>query len=1019
YQPTPTSPSTLTARRPHHPTADTVSRLAEYGRQPAYVEVPAHATPAPPPKSCTPGSSEKPNEGGEKMDIDKYVDDFNVWRWMLYETYLGTLIFSWMEVSLQFIFLVFLLVGIALSPREPFPVYLVAMDFACAVLLGIYYYMRCFVAKIWSPWLTNSIIICALGSGYLGALLYTVIPSIRGSLLGVSYVAIGYVARFYLFTNSIRRMLARLQRMNPKYEPFFMQLINTSVALACHWLAVSTLLHVLVYNIYPSEPLEFNFFDTMYYICLCLINGPTDDLIFDSIVSRLVVICLILAVFLTVPDEFSKLSEAYQTLRRKRDKLDLLVHQYTMDQRLFAFIATGHLTSNSVMAMLTMPQKLFATFVSPTNPLLLLDNKPLEPELEAFLKCQPWATMVHFYQYQEMNDHVLGQVGRLSNRVYILADYNASLKDTVENVQRQDERNLQLGRRFSEWNQHHRPCVPADAVKIQVVLHESLELARKVSPQTPVVCFDDVFTSLFVHNTAAFGFSTLTMLFGTTLKEHFMKHFHKTVMTITSSSPDSWKDPLGHAISLFSLNQGSLFMPGFRDSNDEAYQDHLTKWAQSSSTVYLGAKLRLGPANTADTVSSSFPVNFIHSSRKISPDKLFTHFVLNPVHPELRQSRIPLLLSSHVRSNFQNFSLLPMARKGSTDTGFTDKLSDSDKSTVAPNSETTQMLHTTMEIPEPSSEKTIESSPEPVGMGYADDDIDMINPLPCNGHLVICDYLGQISRQVMPFIRQARVAHNQPQLPVVLITDLSLKSALRKRLRALGQVYIVRGIPHHLINLQRANVVQARAIVAFHWVDDTHPEIPVTLHALSHQVRTLNPRAPLIRFTSSAIFRRWEKAIENFRHNPKERFLEYWGPLTAGEGIYMDLGYYLIHNSSTYHNLNTFLFPRSIPGTSFWATLDLDKSPFIWSTLASSGSSACSDVRSSPTHTITYVKLNQRLQTHDITVVGLRRMLEHSPQKWVPSVAFMPPDGLLLYPDDQVILLVPRSLCLTELEIVL
>ncbi|KAJ1655170.1 hypothetical protein IWQ61_005032 [Dispira simplex] len=840
----------------------------------------------------------------------------------------GVLIFSWVEVSLQFVFLVFLLVGIALFPREPFPVYLVAMDFACAVLLGVYYYIRYFVAKIWSPWLTHFIVVWAVGSAYLGALLYMVVPSIRGSLLGVSYVGIGYVARFYLFTHSIRRMLARLQSMNPKYEPFVIQLINTAVSLACHWLAVSTLLHVLVYNIYRSEPLEFNFFDTMYYICLCLINGPTNDLIFDSTVSRLVVIALILAVFLTVPDEFSKLSQAYQTLRRKRDKLDLLVYQFTMDQRLFAFIITGHLTLNSVMAMLTIPHKLLAVFVSPTNPVLLLDNRPLEPELEAFLKCQPWATMVHFYQYKEMNDHVLKQVGRLSNLVHIVADYNASLKDTVENVQQQDERNLQLGRRFSGWNQHHRRFVTPDCVKIQVVLHKSLELARKVCPQTPVVCLDDIFTSLFVHSTAAFGFSTLTMLFGTTLEEHFMKQFYKIAISITSKNSDYWEGPTGQAISLFSLNQGSFFMPGFRDSNDEAYQDHLSEWKQSSSTIYLGAKLRLGPVSTTDTISESLPVKFIHNSRKISPDRLFTHFVLNPVHPELRQSRIPLLLSSHIRPNFHYFKLLPMAKKISTDSAFTELMSDKDKTTVTLNSETTQMLHTTMEILEPPSEKSVEPSPQPIGMGYTDNEMDMVDPLPCKDHLVICDYLNQISRQVLPFIRQARMAHNQPQLPVVLITDFPLSSALRKRLRALGQLYIVRGTPHLFNNLKRANVIQARAVVAFHWVDDTHPEKPVTLAVLSQQLRSLNPRVPLVRFASSAVFRRLEDTLENFRCDPQQRFLEYWGPLVSGEGIYMDLGHYLIHKTTTYHNLNTFLFPRAILGSSYWTTLDLDKLPF-------------------------------------------------------------------------------------------
>ncbi|KAJ1967647.1 hypothetical protein IWQ62_001723, partial [Dispira parvispora] len=462
------------------------------------------------------------------------------------------LILSWVEVLLQFAFSVLLLVGIALSPRDPFPIYLVAMDFSCAVLLGIHYCMNyCihysiyydvyydvqryvhysigdFTANVSSRWLVHGIVGCALGSAYLGGVLYLVLPSIRDSLLGVSYVAIGYVARFYLLTRSIQQVLARLQFTNPKYEPFAMQLITTAVGLACHWLAISTLLHVLVYNIYPSKPKEFNFFDTMYYICLCLINGPTEDLIFDSIVARLVVIALILAVFLTLPGEFSKLSQTYRTLSHKRDKLDILVNRLTIWQREFVFIITGHLTLNSVMAMLTLPRKFQREFASRTKHVLLLDSQPLEPELKAFLNCQPWANTVHFYQYQELDDHVLEQLCRLSNRVSILADYNASLKDTEENVRRQDERNLLLGRRFSQWNQNCGPFVSFNVVIMQVVLRESLEFASTVCPLTRVVCLDDVFTSLFVHSTAAFGFNTLSMLYGTTLSGNFMKELCET-----------------------------------------------------------------------------------------------------------------------------------------------------------------------------------------------------------------------------------------------------------------------------------------------------------------------------------------------------------------------------------------------------------------------------------------------------------------------------------------------------------
>ncbi|KAJ1960132.1 hypothetical protein IWQ62_004346, partial [Dispira parvispora] len=789
-------------------------------------------------------------------------------------------------------------------------------------------------------------------STYVGAFLYKVVPSIRGSLLGVSYTAIGYVTRFYLFTNSLRRMLVRLQRRNPEYEPFVIQLVNTAVSLICHWLAISTLLHVLVHNIYPSKPKEFNFFDTMYYICLCLINGPSNELIFDSTVARLVVISLILALFLTLPGEFSKLSQAYKTLRDKRDKLDFLVHQCTINEYEFGCAVTGHLTLNSVMGFLTMPEGRWrgGMYVKPF--VLLLDNKPLESELEAFLKRQPWATRVHFYQYEDLNDHILEQVSRLCVHVYIVVDYNASLNDTVKNIQRHDERNLQLYRLFLRWNHHSHS--PKPYIHTQVVLHESLVLARKVFPETQIVCLDDVFTSLFVHNTAAFGFSALVMLYGTILETSLMEKIYKAVVSIASEHRDYQESPIDQAISLFSLNRGKFLVWKFRDSKLEVYEDDLRTWAPYPRHIFIGAKLRL---ETCD----------------------------------------PYL------------NLLPMTKNNSTGPDTTEPVSNNVNTKITSNLETTQKVHTTVKISEPPSVEPIQFISSHADTGYIDDKMDAISPLACKGHLVICDYLNQISRQVLPFIRQARVAHNQPELSVVLITDFPLNRAIRKRLKALGQLHIVHGTPHHLNNLQRANVVQAKAVVAFHWVDDTQPETPMTLDALCQQLRALNPRVPLVRFTSSAILRRRKEAIRNFHRDPKRWFLEYWGPLASGEGVYTDFGHLI--PDMRYDILGSFLFPNAIPESSYWATLDLNETPFIWST------PVCSDAVSSQPPSITCEKMIQHLRLYNIVFVGMRRVLEHSPKKWVPSVVFNLPEQLLLFPKDQVILLVPRSLCLAEIEI--
>ncbi|KAJ1968241.1 hypothetical protein IWQ62_001360, partial [Dispira parvispora] len=679
---------------------------------------------------------------------------------------------------------------------------------------------------------------------------------------------------------------------------------------------VSTLLHVLVYNIYPSKPKEFNFFDTMYYICLCLINGPTDELIFDSTVARLVVISLILALFLILPGEFSKLSQAYKTLRDKRDKLDILLHRSTINGYRCKCTVTGHLTLNSVMGFLAMLQEKWIGHIVLEPFVLLLDNKPLEPELEVFLKRQTWATDVHFYQYEQLSDRVLDQVSRLSLDVFILADYNASLKDTVENIQQNDERNIQLCRRFQQWDHLHGFRFQFD-IYMQVVLHESLVLARKICPETETMCLDDVFTSLFVHNTAAFGFSTLAMLYGTILRYRLMEKIYNYVKPNVSQNRGYWESPIGQAISLFSLNQGRFLPWRFRDSNFEVYEDDLRKLAQTPGTICLGAKFRLDGVSKTTTMPFRLPLVLNRESPTIClPEIYFPHFVLNPVLPKLPKSHIPIALSSFIESPDPYLNLLPMAKHNSTGRDTTERGSDNVDTRITSNLDSTQKVHTAVKIPEPPSVVFLPWMSRYVGTGYIDDEMDVVSPLACKDHLVICDYLSQISRQVLPFIRQARVAHNNPQLPVVLITDFTLNGDLIKRLEALGHLYIVNGTPHHLSNLQRANVVQAKAVVAFHWVDDTQPEIPATLDALCQQLRTLNPRVPLVRFTSSAILRRREDAIKDFQRDPKRHFLEYWEPLASGEGFYMDFGH-LILNAMPDKILGSFLFPQATPESSY------------------------------------------------------------------------------------------------------
>ncbi|KAJ1952269.1 hypothetical protein IWQ62_006261 [Dispira parvispora] len=463
-------------------------------------------------------------------------------------------------------------------------------------------------------------------------------------------------------------------------------------------------------------------------------------------------------------------------------------------------------------------------------------------------------------------------------------------------------------------------------------------------------------------------------------------------------------------------------MPRSLNPREEEFFDRVTKRELTPGSTYLGAKLCLRSASTTNTVLTAPIVKAIHKLGAALPHSPFFFTVLNPVDDYHRRNTQILYAKATCEPDAGILNLLSMARGTSSDSTSMERAGDDSHTVVIPDAEEVQAtteanseLCSTFDISQLSLEMPIESIYQSTGMDYTGSEKGKISALSCSGHLVICDYLNQISRQVLPFIRRARVIHNQPQLRVVLITNCPLNKALRKQLKGLGKLDIVRGTPHHANSLHRANVAQALAVVAFHWVDDTLPEVPVAIDDLSRRLREMDPRIPLIRFTSSFIFRCLKPTLEKFHKNPKRRFLEYWGALGSGEGIYMDLGYYLMCTVTNHDSINTILFPLAIPGSSYWTTLNLDQPPFTWSTSGSIGSSVYDDAKLTPTRSVTWEKLTQLLHEKNIVLVGLRRVFLS--QKSVPIVAFIPPGSLPLYPKDQVILLVPRSSPLETLQI--
>ncbi|KAJ1909856.1 hypothetical protein IWQ60_010952, partial [Tieghemiomyces parasiticus] len=275
----------------------------------------------------------------------------------------------------------------------------------------------------------------SITSVYVGTLLYYEWPAFRTQFMGVSYAAVGYVFRFYLLALAAKEALARVQQRTGWFDPPQLQLASTAIALLAYWAGVSALLQVLVYNVYDDPEPQFNYSDSLYFTLLCLVNGPTDSLVPPNYVSRIIVVLLILAVFLTLPGKIEDITKAYQLLA-KQDKST----KSAAESRAVSAYICGHLTVTSVSSTLRLIAESVDiragadsnnTRLSPSEMMpriTVVSESPLNDDLRQLLAQKEYRSTVSFAFRSSLDFVMLRKLGlRAGDAVYVVTDYDTDV----------------------------------------------------------------------------------------------------------------------------------------------------------------------------------------------------------------------------------------------------------------------------------------------------------------------------------------------------------------------------------------------------------------------------------------------------------------------------------------------------------------------------------------------------------------------------------------------------------------
>ncbi|KAJ1976023.1 hypothetical protein H4R35_002882 [Dimargaris xerosporica] len=683
------------------------------------------------------------------------------------------------------------------------------LTFHVAELLLLLLYAVLFVANTFSPacmdgsqpyelWriIVDAVLSLTLVAFYIFRALYAGLPIARQYAVFVVVTVVGSYAGLVLYyaVPSMRKMYMAVNALTSAAQ---MAAIATQ-ATAVHHRAdnVSALLHILMHVVYSSLEPNFHFFDAMYYVCLCLINGPTTDVIADTEVTRVVVVLIIATVLTIIPAEFSKMVDAFKRNPQRRPKI------YPPGRFTNALIIMGHLTTNNIIPLLCDSERLVKT--ARNTDVFLVDGTGYQQELaNAVKQCVFNHGVAVRYSTSLELEHVKAiATCNYQARIIALADMD-SIADPQSVDQRCIAEVMKVQQSFARYSVY-------PTIHIQLLLEDSVPLTYGI-PNCEVTCCDYYLVNLLAKSTAAMGISSILTAYA---------------LSVNYGCPDD-----------------DTILPG---------------------------KPLLEPSGVPQMLERLYPFrHFIGFGNEHVLQPEFYHTV--PFGAGQVRQRRPAVISA--RSLCHQHQL---AAAGTLPFFVTEPVerssmawSTSQIACIQIGRQEAPIIYSgpfvTRPLPRNCSEVGSPSGCQPrwfrpsqnhrLGLHYlvtenADDTLQLRN------HIVVCDYQQQVSRLLIPLIEHLKDAHNDPRLPVVILTSQPLDSADKSRLTNYREVYVLSGNPADINILTKANIEQAKAAVVLHQLPSIsaseNPSNPFLgqahlVQTLEYNIRCLHPMLPVIR----------------------------------------------------------------------------------------------------------------------------------------------------------------------------
>ncbi|KAJ1991036.1 hypothetical protein H4R33_001518 [Dimargaris cristalligena] len=845
--------------------------------------------------------------------------------------------------------------------------------------------MVVFISVVWWTW----ILVMVFGiSVIIGTVLYFVLPVASSQYLGVSYASTLYFLRFVLLAAALERLVGQYHAAFRLVDDAYNQVIQTMTRLFCYWMAISSLLQTVVYFVmHADENLNFSFGDTMYYVILCLINGPTDSIIEDNPASRVLVCLLIIGIFVVIPLEFQKISDVFQ----KRSQQERPV-KHTSEKNVTDIFVCGYLTLTSVQAILNSIDE-STSLRNVKKQVTFIDHQALPEEVMKLITSREYRHYVAFIKRVSFDYSFLLELNIQDLDIFlVITDYDS----TIHSAEYMDSYCVSKTMRICQflWLQNMN-----NSVRTQVILRSSMKYLRKFS-NCQVICLDDSIVNMLASNCVAPGMATL-------LYQLVRDNFSSVATTFIS-------------LVFNNCNLKEIRLSLFPAKIDPSYQSY------SSESIFYDF-LHYGTSYKSIVgVSDTQPP----PPTQDDPDRKLNYFqykLASHVN-QAKEGGSVILLERHKRGTATNDvgrdpetggtrGARPHISKRNRNANIlkTRALNDLNWGTLIFRCAWEPLLKKFKELFQDtsvyvnveafdgdSSSKSNSKTPAAFfGPSYIG---EFSNPLPTiTDHLIVWDFQTEFERVSIPLLKRLRGLAGE-STEILYLNGASLPADVLDTISQIPKVQLIPTSLDSANNLSQISIKTARSVILLHRIHEERSEIlkDSSVYMAENYIRSRRPYIPIIKRYPCNVVGTKKSIVRQFAKNYFEWVYNTWRPIIAGDAVFTDIFYYLMNSPQHIGNISQLLFPTK-GSKAKWCSIP---------TKYFAGYDSPSATKSDRWYAAVYNKLMEK----GISAIGATTHESYKTKCFNRILCLVPRTNLELGPEDQILCLIPDYLDIAKIR---